>query len=181
MKRRLFNILSALSLLVCMAVVVMWVRGYFREDVYAWYSDRAAQKYWHVSSGHGGVGLLRSEGADRDMLQGFRSNEIGWSHNGVLGVLLHRDFRRIGQWWFAGFGTYHKARSGSSAEVQFWSVPYWFLFVLTAVAPALAVVRRRRRRQRQVSGLCSSCGYDLRATPDRCPECGEAIVQQVAG
>jgi hypothetical protein len=34
------------------------------------------------------------------------------------------------------------------------------------------VVLRHRRRQRFAANRCLSCGYDLRATPERCPECG---------
>jgi hypothetical protein len=55
-----------------------------------------------------------------------------------------------------------------------WLVAAALILPVARVAPA--IVRRRRRQ----SGLCPRCGYDLRATPDRCPECG-AIPAGVKG
>jgi predicted amidophosphoribosyltransferase len=50
------------------------------------------------------------------------------------------------------------------------AIPIWLPLLIFA-APAglwLRGVLRRRRGAHE----CPSCGYDLRATPDRCPECG---------
>ncbi|MDB5329176.1 MAG: hypothetical protein JWP03_327 [Phycisphaerales bacterium] len=52
------------------------------------------------------------------------------------------------------------------------TVPHWFPAALATILPAVWLVGGRRRRRRAAAGLCHSCGYDLRATPERCPECG---------
>lgn len=49
--------------------------------------------------------------------------------------------------------------------------PFWLVAAATAASPLLALLRWRMGR-RGGPGHCRSCGYDLRATPDRCPECG---------
>jgi hypothetical protein len=49
-------------------------------------------------------------------------------------------------------------------------------FSMIAIVLAAWVVDRflyiQTRRKRKASDCCIRCGYDLRATPDRCPECG---------
>src|SRR5215218_10167672 len=52
--------------------------------------------------------------------------------------------------------------------------PCWFVAAALMLLPArwLLLARARRRREGCHAGnLCPSCGYDLRATPSRCPEC----------
>jgi hypothetical protein len=52
------------------------------------------------------------------------------------------------------------------------SAPYWFIVLLVGALPAWRFWRCRRSRRQARAGFCSNCGYDLRASPDRCPECG---------
>lgn len=56
-----------------------------------------------------------------------------------------------------------------------WDTPYWKLVVLWSIGPACRLIpwHLLSRRKRRISrGHCAECGYDLFATPGRCPECG---------
>jgi hypothetical protein len=51
----------------------------------------------------------------------------------------------------------------------------WRFLALAAVSVVLGWIMlrpRAGRARRRHFGLCANCGYDLRATPERCPECG---------
>jgi hypothetical protein len=60
-------------------------------------------------------------------------------------------------------------------------VGFWDAFSMSSCfgpLVALAMIfydRRRIRRERKDSGKCLNCGYELRASPDRCPECGTPV------
>jgi hypothetical protein len=56
-------------------------------------------------------------------------------------------------------------------------VPVLLILITTLAGVLLAggAVRLLRMASRRANHLCVRCGYDLRATPDRCPECGAAV------
>ena len=51
-------------------------------------------------------------------------------------------------------------------------LPDWFLAVILAAIGLFTWRKIALKQHRRTHGLCLSCGYDLRATPERCPECG---------
>ncbi len=64
---------------------------------------------------------------------------------------------------------------GSSVPCRGFAVviPYRMMVLAAAVLPALGILRHARRRYRRAKSLCVQCGYDLRASSSRCPECGQ--------
>lgn len=54
------------------------------------------------------------------------------------------------------------------------SIPAWFGVVTPGLLATLLFMRQSRTRSLRRDGRCLSCGYDLRASPITCPECGTA-------
>jgi hypothetical protein len=61
-----------------------------------------------------------------------------------------------------------------SGDGSYWriDVPAWALLAALCVWPVMAAARLWRRHRWKLNGQCVTCGYDQRATPGACPECG---------
>jgi hypothetical protein len=172
MKRRLLNLLTALSLLLCVAVVGLWVVSYWAE---AWLV------YGHVPAGKYPVDVVQVQCA-------------AGRGNGWVGFEFYRDVYDptvvvfSGAAW--GFSRPPRDAAGRAEESFFgfayldlrpgdWRIrltgvgfPLWLPALVSGLLPSVSAYRRIRHGRRRSLGLCRSCGYDLRATPGRCPECG---------
>ena len=70
-------------------------------------------------------------------------------------------------------------RASGAADEFFKKLALVFLavpavFMICWAREQLALRRLRRTQERSRFNRCLSCGYDLRASPKRCPECGAA-------
>ena len=175
MFRRVFTGVSVFSLLLCVAAVAMWVTSY-----------RAATM--------AGRTVVRDRGD-------WSARAVGWSRGGVVcmnircpagtfpewagpGLWYHREWEphpepRAGTFW-QRVGFEYKNVGDSRMSVVHVEFPLWFVAGLLLIAPAAKLAGHWRRGWAHRQGLCPRCGYDLRATPRRCPECGTRVVAEPA-
>jgi len=186
MARRVFQILTGLSLLLLIATVVLWVRSYGGSDYIQWSRGIGAQQLAIESRGdgletaHGQLRFVteRNVAFVPDLKPGTTQSldfyRTHWAY-GRLGVgHVFWDSPRRSIWNHLGFGIWETGMMTSFSDTQrnVFAVPMWLLVIFLALLPGLRMALIRRMRRRHAAGLCPMCGYDLRATPDHCPECG---------
>jgi len=169
LRRSLFNGITALSLLMCIVTAVCWILSFFVAPNIEW-DTPSGTRFWAFDCV---LGEMRVHRIVNDSVSKFAPTHHSFSFNWMRPRSLDQDAHFFGQFAhydfrFLGFGAYsiEVPTSGHHFAIFFW--PCWGIVLITLPLPALRAVHRRRG----LEGHCQVCGYDLRATPDRCPECG---------
>jgi hypothetical protein len=163
----------ALWAILLVASLVLWVRSYFVGDLIRHMgADVIPNTSYFIRSAAGTLSISRYEQTSKDPATGGGRYSPGFSSE-------RWDSWANPLFWPSGtttnslgFGVAH-ARLAEGDDYTL-AVPYYAI-TLALLTPLLLWLVRYRRRARATAGLrCPVCGYDLRATPDRCPECGRA-------
>jgi hypothetical protein len=189
---RFFSLLAMLSLFVFLATVGLWVRGVFVTDY--WCRSRTDKRGWYSAESRVYLlpGKVRFEafrvyvpevgfGPDDESFHHFRLR--GGPSGFVAGSSRLHGFAEW-EWgtWREVFRPPASIRTALSVlgrrftgELRILVIPLYPAVLLSAVLPVSWVVGRIRNLRRHQEGHCVICGYDLRATPGRCPECGRVV------
>ena len=153
-----------ISLLLCLASLVFWIRSRRVTDAI---TLSPSPSKWSLFTKSGTLNL----GRDRPWLEGEdlrRGMKMGAYERSLLGFGVKQTEEQ--RTW----------QSKSSRIIPYttilksYFVPLWFCCVVFSILPLVHFPRIIRRFRRRRLGLCLHCGYDLRASPDKCPECGHA-------
>jgi hypothetical protein len=171
--RRIFSRGWIGFLLLCWIVLLLWIRSGHVVDTISY--DALAGKNGtgdlgiYLESGEGKISLI-CDGASHMSSSGLRWWKLSVREMNSTMTLAHPlrwNLQPSSMGWHLGpFG------------LRIWDwrfklvMPYWSILLISGIWPAVVFRRWRRRRRRLALGCCSSCGYDLRATLGRCPECG---------
>lgn len=178
--RQLFTFCSALSLLACVVECAIWARSHWVADEVKWGWTGGAAWAW-TPKGYLEIGLYLGD------CSGEPADFYGLKHvpapiyrpiDSFLELDIDPPDKLVERQW-GGFAWYLVQRRTSGEQQAEAVAPFWSIAAVTALLPltwtTLRLRSRLRTRRHQCLSLCPSCGYDLRATPERCPECGITI------
>jgi hypothetical protein len=195
MRRWLGNVAAIASTFLMLACVFAWhhSRKYQDEFSYLRHVDSEPSLLvirYRLFSADGTVYLMRHREKLALMLspEGLRDGRepTGFQTHSMLSILssfaprsprnypTRSFFNRLG---FA-FEQTHLANSRSIVDRWDLIAPWWFFVALFSFLPAARIIGFVRARLQHREGCCEACGYDLRATPDICPECGTAVAMK---
>jgi hypothetical protein len=164
MKRRILHFFISLSLLVCVATAALWIRSSRAADLLVHMRSNSSQVFFSSAGDLGFELILESPNLERD---------ARWSWE-RLGAGRPRLFAPA-----MGFSTRVEKVAGTTYQHYVGWLGDWLICLVTGILPVIHGIRWRRTKRRP-DGVCQTCGYDLRATPERCPECGTARGDGVA-
>lgn len=177
MKHLLINLLTGLSLVLCLATAALWVRSLWVWDTGTWLAGINGSTMTVVGVDlHAGSARLDAAsltfpppGKPADLIASDMWSP-GWHSYGA-------EYAVPTSWRDNLWPSYEHA-TGTTTHGGFpfanWSVlvPYWLPVVITLMLPVWIATRFIRSRRRCRRGRCKVCGYDLRGSPEQCPECG---------
>jgi hypothetical protein len=190
--RWLLNLVAGVSAVLLVSYLFLWARTWTRQDhiwLTAWHhliDIRPEPRRLYV--------LIAPDAQGTEPLS-FRSIGVGSgdpeNKGGPDFTLVYdgpeREVRLMGSSFASHpdatflFGNRRVATHTTVCEaILAWPAPATLFAILPASWTALWFCRGRQHRNRIRDGCCPVCGYDLRATPERCPECG-AAVERAAG
>ena len=201
--RWLYGITGALSLVLILSSTVMWVRSYWKGDLYCYINDTrfkngsrsdlpwpsgfdadAEHTKIYFYSGQGCISIMYDWYGDWQSINAYQMTLSGWLPIDSYGITYQppNNGSHVGplnSLWASHFGFYYTSSKQTAAR-RSWRlrVPWWSITLLTlilpAIPPAIWIRRIICRRRRKKYGWCLSCGYDLTGSADKCPECGHA-------
>jgi hypothetical protein len=170
--RHLITALTILSLFLCASATALWMASYFASwsithhgPVIPWL-DAQERTEFEVESSRGRVFCFSGTHWYKPM----PPDPEGWAFStaapGAMQCAGGGDEPTV--WERGGFAWNAPNGSMVGTEVM---LPHWLPCVVFALLPGFRL-QHRLRRMRPSNGACPTYGYDLRATPNRCPECG---------
>lgn len=196
-RRRLLAVAAFTSAILFVGVLVVWIRARTVSDTLSWFTEEdVGEELWEtttvIASNRGSLGISRTHHPSSPGSRPYREafswwrDSNSWDTHSVgpfdevkidfLGMTIIRRFATRMNWAETGWGSYTVVPDGPKFFAGWGiTVPLWLLALSSAILPWLWLSRRYRevRASRLLrAGRCRICGYDLRATPERCPECG---------